>query len=324
MITNDCNRRGRAMEKDRETIDIEALIVRAYREKAVHRHRRVGALALGLTEPKALGGGFSAEERVDTSSFSARAAARTRELQAQLAAAPDVLLDLHAAVLDVPDFYIERTGGLDFVVWDVETAARLGHRIEVDAGKGASIVKIERRGGRGRGRDFSLPVDAPRRLTALTTSTIVILHGQHGDRPYVPDVVVQRMRPVYRGRHKEAIDYVPVYETGAQEMVEARATYAVWHAALGILASAMAGAAEVEVTAPAVPAEPRQAPRSPPFPSVRAAPWPRSSTRAATSNARASGPTYVSKPASRNTARSSSAPRPSGPVSLEYVICGAG
>ncbi|MGH1592365.1 hypothetical protein ACRBEV_33125 (plasmid) [Methylobacterium phyllosphaerae] len=131
----------------REKIDIEALIARAYREKAVHRLWRPSAVALRLTGPKAPGGGFSAEEQVDTSSFSARAAARTRELQVHLAAAPNILLDLHVAVLALRNFYIERTVGLDFVVWDVETAARLGHRIEVDAGKCASVVKIERRDG---------------------------------------------------------------------------------------------------------------------------------------------------------------------------------
>ncbi|MGH1592364.1 hypothetical protein ACRBEV_33120 (plasmid) [Methylobacterium phyllosphaerae] len=32
------------------------------------------------------------------------------------------------------------------------------------------------------------------------------------------------MRPIYRGQRKEAIEYVPVYETGVQEMIEARAS----------------------------------------------------------------------------------------------------
>ncbi|MGU3330413.1 hypothetical protein ACLBXB_26155 [Methylobacterium mesophilicum] len=39
-------------------------------------------------------------------------------MQARLSAAPEVLLDLHDAVLALPDFYIERGAGLDFLVWD--------------------------------------------------------------------------------------------------------------------------------------------------------------------------------------------------------------
>jgi hypothetical protein len=74
-------------------------------------------------------------------------------MQARLSAAPDLLLDLHDAVLALPDFYIERGAGLDFLVWDEETAARPGHRVEVCPANGTSIVKVERRGGRGPGRE---------------------------------------------------------------------------------------------------------------------------------------------------------------------------
>ncbi|MDN3575119.1 hypothetical protein [Methylobacterium longum] len=195
-------------------------------------------------------------DKVDTSSFSAKTAAKTRDLQAQLAAAPNALLELHDAVLGLPNFYIERTDCLGFVVWDGETAARNGHRIEVSPWNEASIIKVERRGGSGPAQDDLLPVGVPRRLVVLVTSTIVILNGQHGDRPYVPEVVVERMRPVYDGRGKRASGYVPVYETGVQEIVEARATYAAWHAALGMLAAQLAGLPEVEVTGPTAPAKP--------------------------------------------------------------------
>ncbi len=241
----------------REKIDVEALITRAYREKAVHRLRNVGATLLGLSGPKGAGGGYSTDDKVDSSSFSARAAAATREMQARLSAAPDVLLDLHDAVLGLPDFYIERGAGLDFLVWDAETAARSGHRIEVCPANGASIVKVERRGGRGPGRDDLLVAGAPRRLTTLSTATIVLLNGQYGDRPYVPEVVVERMRPIYaEGRHDLVERYVPIYETGLQEIVEARATYAVWHAALGMVRASLDASPDAEVTGPAAPAEP--------------------------------------------------------------------
>lgn len=57
-------------------------------------------------------------------------------------------------MLRLLDFYLERAGGVDFLVWDEEMAARVGHRIEVDDASGARIVKVERRSGRGKGGDF--------------------------------------------------------------------------------------------------------------------------------------------------------------------------
>ena len=95
----------------------------------MHRLRKVGATRLGLSGPKGAGGGYSTDDKVDSSSFSARAATATRELQARLSAAPDTLLDLHDAVLALPDFCIERGAGLDFLVWDEEMAACSGHRV---------------------------------------------------------------------------------------------------------------------------------------------------------------------------------------------------
>ncbi|MCJ2019554.1 hypothetical protein MKK84_19300 [Methylobacterium sp. E-065] len=85
--------------------------------------------------------------------FSADTAAAMQELQARLAATPDAFLELHDAVLRLPDFYIERAGGIDFFAWDEETTAQLGHRIKVDDANGRRIVKVERRGRRGKGRD---------------------------------------------------------------------------------------------------------------------------------------------------------------------------
>lgn len=51
----------------REKINVEVLITRTYREKAVHRLWSAGAIALGLSGPKAPGGRFLTAEKVDTS-----------------------------------------------------------------------------------------------------------------------------------------------------------------------------------------------------------------------------------------------------------------
>lgn len=241
---------------NREKIDIEGLLVRAYREKQIHTLNAGGAIALGLTRPRAPGATFSASDKVDTSSFSARMAAELRELQARLGAAPSGLVDLHDAVLGLPDFYVERGAGLDFVVWDTETAEQAGHRIEVAKDKGsATIVAVRPGAGRNR-RGTLIPIGAVRHLVPIVTSTLIIVQGRYGDRPYVPDVVVTRQRPVYAGADKNAVGYLPEYETPLHAVVEARAAYAVWHAALGMLAAAFAASTEYEVTGPAAPAEP--------------------------------------------------------------------
>ncbi|GEP11806.1 hypothetical protein [Methylobacterium gnaphalii] len=234
----------------REKIDIEALLIRAYYEKAIHRLGDVGAVALGLSGPKGAGGGYSTDDKVDTSSFSSRVAAQVREMQARLANAPSGLLDLHDVVLSLEDFYVEHVTGLDCRVWDADTAERLGHRIDTVDGA-STIVRVERRGGVGAGREDLLPAGPARRLTRIVTSTLLIQHGRAADRPFVPAVEIARMRPIYEGARKEAVGYEPVYVTPLHAVVEGRASYAVWHAACGILREIFAGSSEYEVTGPA-------------------------------------------------------------------------
>lgn len=244
------------MKKNRETIDIESLLIRAYREKQVHKLKLNAGNMLGLTPPRAPGATFSAEDKVDTSSFACRMAAQLRELQARLGAAPSTLIDLHDAVLSLPDFYVERGAGLDFVVWDEETASAAGHRIIVEGDRGSYIARVAPRGGRRREVEALIEIAPRRAVVPIVTAPLLVLSGQYGDRPFVPDVVETRRVPVYRGARKEAAEYRPEYETPLHAVVEARAAYAVWHAALGMLAEAFAGSAEYEVTGPSAPASP--------------------------------------------------------------------
>lgn len=243
------------MKNNRETIDIEGLLVRAYREKQIHTLQAGAAIALGLTMPRAPGATFSASDKVDTSSFAARMASEIRELQARLGAAPSGLVDLHDLVLALPDFYVEQGAGLDFVVWDAQTADALGHTLTPGKGS-ATILKTRRRGGRGPGREDRVPDGEACRLVPIVTATLMIVQGRYGDRPAVPELILVRQRPIYAGAGKQAIGHVPEYETPLHAVVEARATYAVWHAALGMLAAALADSSEYAVTGPAAPAEP--------------------------------------------------------------------
>lgn len=239
----------------RETIDIEALLFRAYGEKKIHRlpFKTAAAGALGLIMPRAGVGGFSASEKVDTSSFSARVAGELREVQARMGAAPSGLIDLHDVVLGLENFYVEALHGFDFQVWDADTAERLGHRI-FDTADGASIAKVKPRTGGKPGE--VVEIEPRRRLTRIVTSALMIQCGQYGDRPHVPDVVVLRERPVYRGARKEAVGYEPEYETPPHAVVEGRASYAVWYTALGILREVFARSTEYDITGPTAPEAP--------------------------------------------------------------------
>ncbi len=191
------------MAVQREVIDIEALLIRAYREKRVDRYgqdgRAAGAVALGLgAGPRAPGSQLGGPERVDTSSYAANSAARTREAFLRLTGTADGLLALHDAVLALPDFYVEYGAGADFLVFTAEDAARIGHRVTL-TGDRAMIQAVRRRGGRGAGRDDLLPDGEPRPCTRIVTSVLVIGHGRDMSRPDLSEVVTTR-RPIYADR----------------------------------------------------------------------------------------------------------------------------
>ncbi len=246
-----------------ETIDIEALLIRAYHEKAVHlfgrpddRQARILGKLIALHAPSTGGGGGVVSERVQTSCYISNRTARERVLMAQVDFGGDSLLALHDAVLGLPLFYFERLGGLDFQVWDHATAEAMGHRITVE-GQAVRIERVRKRGGSDPKRAGELRAAGPaRRLVAIEPSTLIISHGKAADRPFVPDLVEEGRRPVYHGADKRAAGYEPVYETPLADVVEARALYATWRACLGMLAASCAGFRDLDVTGPAAPAAP--------------------------------------------------------------------
>lgn len=249
-----------------EEIDVEQLVQRAYFEKQVHRlcgrdgnaERLLGRL-IGLSRPTS-GAGAWGGIVVDTSGFAANSVARVNAALEGLRLTGDALLELHDLVLGLPDFYVERAGeALDFVVWDHETAVQAGHRI--DTGDGVpTIVKVRRRGGRRAGAEDLLP-DGPRRpVSAIVTSALLVRHGQDRSRPVIADVVEIGQRPIYEGRDKRAVRHEPIYETSLAAVALDRAVYAVWHAALGMLADKLARLPDYRVTGPAAPVAPWEAP----------------------------------------------------------------
>lgn len=213
-----------ADDQAREDIDIEALLVRAYFEKQIDRLGGgvAAKAALGmLGGPKAPGATMGGAEKVDTSSYAARMAAEVRELELRLRRAPPALVTLHDAVLALPDFYAE-ISGLDYLVWDVETATRLGHTITPDRDR---PTIVEDKGG------------APRAVTRIVTATLMVVQGREAQPPYVAEVEVARMRPVYSGEHRKVTGHVPEYVVSPTEVAHDRAAYSAWHCALGMLAA---------------------------------------------------------------------------------------
>ncbi|MFI2757230.1 hypothetical protein, partial [Streptococcus suis] len=70
-----------------------------------------------------------------------RMAAELRGLYLRLANASDALLTVHDAVLALPNFYVELGAGAEFLVWDWDTAAKIGHRIIPDK-DAPTIVRV--------------------------------------------------------------------------------------------------------------------------------------------------------------------------------------
>ncbi|WP_018264078.1 hypothetical protein [Methylobacterium sp. WSM2598] len=239
----------------REDIDVEALLVRAYRERQVHRLQtaegcdRALSRLIGLGTPST-GGGWNVAEPVDTSAYAANMAARSREAWRRIEGTADALLDLHDQVLGLADWFVELTGGAEFLVWDRASAAALGHRIET-AAEGDTIVAVRRRGGRGAGRE-DLVEDGPRRpVSRIVTTALVIRHAQDATRPHVADLVEVGRRPVYQGARKEAVGHAPVYDVAPELVARDRAIWSAWHAALGLIAQGPARPARLRRHRPA-------------------------------------------------------------------------
>lgn len=231
----------------REVIDIEALLIRAYREKQVDR-RRVGderseraVERLILMGYPSAGGGFGGE-RVDTSPFSTKRIAIERRLWGDVQLVVDPLLRVHDAVLALPDFFLEPLDDMDFAVWDRETAAQHGHAIK-ESPHGATFT-------------IRSGEHAPRRLTRLLPAPLLIRCARSAERPEPSPVVGYRGRALYDHR-KHVCGYETEWETPLHVIVAERAEYAVWHACLDMLAQEFrVTLPELAVQRPAAPVTP--------------------------------------------------------------------
>lgn len=219
----------------KETIEIEALLRRAYGQYRVHKVSPATVLGLGAVRQSAPSGFAAAMSilelgtRVDTSGAGAKIAG----LQSMAAATPDDMLVVHDHVLALSDWLIEGAESAEPTVWRRHEIAANGWRIE----KQADTLWLARPSGpAGVGRGHLS------RLTDPHLCATVILHAAEGTRP--------ECRPARRGRLSAAEEV---------EVRMERALYAVWHAALGVLAAELdAVLVKHAVLPPYAPAEPWQ------------------------------------------------------------------
>lgn len=217
----------------KETIEIEALLRRAYGQYRVHKVSPATVLGLDAVKLSAPSG-FAATmailelgTRVDTSGAGAKMAG----LQSMAAATPDDLLVVHDHVLALSDWLIEGAEGAAPVVWRREEIAANGWRVEK---QGDALWLARPSGPLGAGRGHLS------RLTDPHLAASVILHAANGSRP--------ECRMAKRGRLSAAEE--------AEVRIE-RSLYAVWHAALGVLAAELdAVLSKHAVLPPAAPTEP--------------------------------------------------------------------
>jgi hypothetical protein len=239
---------GQKAMADKETIDIEALLVRAYRQYQVDRV--TPERLLGLTAPS---GGSESNFMIiarhlayGTSIDKSSAGANIIASANNAAAVPDDLITLHDAVLALDDYFIERARDV-CMVWDRETAERAN--VEIWQKDGEWFARAKKWGN-------GEPEPPTRPLQQISTSILVILNARSGTRPDVDPLEVEYMRPVYRGARKEAVDYEPVYVTAPEIIAVQRAEYQTWHCALGLLAAQLSDLETFTVTGPAAPFAP--------------------------------------------------------------------
>lgn len=217
----------------KETIEIEALLRRAYGQYRVHKVSPATVLGLGavkLSAPLGFAATMAILElgtRVDTSGAGAKMAG----LQSMAAATPDDLLIVHDHVLALSDWLIEGAETAAPTVWRRDEIAANGWKLEK---QGDALWLARPSGPNAAGRGHLS------RLTDPHLAASVILHAANGTRP--------DCRPARRGRLSAAKE---------AEMRLERAFYAVWHAALGVLAAELDSVlAKHAVLPPSAPAEP--------------------------------------------------------------------
>lgn len=247
-----------------ETVDIGALLVRAYRERKIDRLPMDARNVLGASGPARIGNNtLSRGERVDTSGFGANAAAQINTVRSALAGAGEVMLTAHDLVLSLDDYFVEdlRTPDCGFTLWTKAGAIDAGQWIEVGTGPREATIQaatIERDSGpEGEALTVTPLIGTRRRpLHRIVAAPLIVLTGRSGEPPYVSPIEVARTRKVYASGSSRVIGERTEYVTPLDHVVCERGEYAAWHHALTALATHLTEELGRSITGPHQPARP--------------------------------------------------------------------
>lgn len=223
----------------KQAIDVEDLLVWAYRTQCVDRMAAQMRVAAGGELPSANRSCSALIARhielgtvIDGSGWF---------LAAHGATAPDDALIVHDAVLALSDMVIERGEG-GFTIWDAEDLALAGAEARETA-RGTMIV---------------LPDHGLIPVVRAVTTVLLITHARAASRPETyPDWHPPKGRPMMRhdalGRAQAKAAWLP----SAEDVARHRAEYRVWHTGLAMIAAELSGRlAKFDVTGPAADAAP--------------------------------------------------------------------
>ena len=221
----------------KEKIDIEALLVWAYRAQCVDRvFRQIKA----ATEPlRCYGSTWHGMAQI--AELGAIIQSTGVGLAAVGASAADDAFIVHDAVMALDDVFVEWQTETRALLWTEQTAADNGRR----------IVKT----GRGVGAMWRLcsAGHAPRELEFLGVTALMVTHARDDRRPEWHEGWTlprgrragDRMATDRRGRKRKR------YEMSAEQVSHDRCVYSVWHAALGLLSAQLYDRmAQYDVTGP--------------------------------------------------------------------------
>lgn len=219
----------------KETITIEALLNRAYGQYRVDRVTPEAVLGLPRYRPGGSLVGVMSTLQLGTIIDNSGTAARMLGAQTVAAATPDDLLVVHDHVLALSDWLIEGAETGEPQIWKRQDIAANGWTVE-SAATGLWLQRPNAERGQ----------DRWSRLHDPYLAALVIEHAKAGTKPdHGGDL------PPFRGRLSEE------KRRQRAEVMQSRAVYATWHAALGLIAAELSGLlTKHDVQPPASPAAP--------------------------------------------------------------------
>ena len=218
------------------TIDIEALLVWAYRNQCVDRMAgQMDAVYRGEGPTMRSASSVLANQIA----LGCRVDSQPRQVAFLGAKAPDDALVVHDAVLALGDVFVE-LGARDYTLWDHSLAEREGASIDDCAAGGWLLTR---------------PDAAPARLERIVLTVELIRHAKAADRP---DVYADwSIWGDGRLHHKETRGADRGLGVAVRDVLRARAVYGAWRLAMLVLAADLREAlTKWEPMAPAVPESP--------------------------------------------------------------------